>query len=860
MPDREHIVALVRAAQTGDERAFAALVAAFQDVAVAYATSLVRDYHLAEDATQEAFVDAYRALASLREPAAFPSWFRRIVFKHCDRITRRKEHALAPLAVALEVASTGPSALDTLEVRETQHALSTAIATLSDAEQRAVLLFYMGDQSLASIADFLGVTANAVKTRLYSARRRLRAHMSDIEKRLDAARPSSDDRFAAAVSRMIQPDALKQQRPWEWSPGIGTDVWTMFCASMVGDIETVRALLEKDPSLVRSHYEYRTPLSFAVRENQLAVAELLLDRGAASVGLGEPLEMARDREYVEMVALLERKLSALHNGSEAGEVIAERIRARDAEGVRRLLDERPELLHIGDLRTSQPIHWAAMTRQLELIDELLRRGADINAARWDGARPIHLTNGDYFFRGWRDVPYDAPTHEDVYRHLVARGAAVDIWMAALKGDLERVRQLIDENPNLLNQNSETRTGYAGNGTALTNAASGGHMHIVEFLLERGADANVPQEHIAPHGAPLYKAVTNGDYEMSKLLLEHGAHPNQPMESSADTVWIAIRDRNTRILELLASHGALWEIPNDLGMLLTYNRIVKTGLKRTMGILAYYNDIAEATQRLNADPSLADDSQALTHAAGHGHEKFVRLLLRHSPTTVKRVMVAKPRAMAEFLFAHGMDPDRPNWVRATPLHHFASHGDIEGAAIYLEHGANIEAEDGEWRSTPLARAAEAGRTRMVEFLLRRGARVNPIGGPAWAKPIAWAERRGHTEIVELLREYARTATLPIRSLTHYEELANDLVRAYGGDAASLDRIVEYFRIQRPIRWDQPPLEEQVARLRRAVRERLATERDRPVAEVLSLEDARMLIARDAGFVGWAELVDSLRVGA
>ena len=336
MHDREHVVALVHAAQTGDERAFAALVAAFQDVAVAYATSLVRDYHLAEDATQEAFVDAYRALASLREPAAFPSWFRRIVFKHCDRITRRKEHELAPLAAALEVASHQPSALDTLEVHETQRTLSKAIATLSDAEQRAVLLFYMGDQSLAAIADFLGVTPNAVKTRLYSARRRLRAHMSDIEKRLDAARPSSDDRFAAAVARMIQPEALKQQRPWEWSPGIGTDVWAMFCACMVGDIETVKALLEKDPSLLRSHYEYRTPLSFAVRENQIAVAELLLDRGAASVGLGDLLEMARDREYVDMVALLERKLSGLHNGSEAGEAVAERIRERDAEGMRRL--------------------------------------------------------------------------------------------------------------------------------------------------------------------------------------------------------------------------------------------------------------------------------------------------------------------------------------------------------------------------------------------------------------------------------------------------------------------------------------------------------------------------------------------
>ena len=45
-----------------------------------------------------------------------------------------------------------------------------------------------------------------------------------------------------------------------------------------------------------------------------------------------------------------------------------------------------------------------MTRQLDFIDELLSRGADINAARFDGAHPIQLANGDYYFRGWRDVP------------------------------------------------------------------------------------------------------------------------------------------------------------------------------------------------------------------------------------------------------------------------------------------------------------------------------------------------------------------------------------------------------------------------------------------------------------------------
>src|SRR5215212_5737898 len=106
---------------------------------------------------------------------------------------------------------------------------------------------------------------------------------------------------------MHQPDELKNNKPWLWSPGAGNDVWAVFMACMNGDLDTVRKLIEKNPSLVRSHYQYRTPLSFAVRENHLTIAEFLLDLGAASVGLGDPLEMARDRGYVEMERLLSRK-------------------------------------------------------------------------------------------------------------------------------------------------------------------------------------------------------------------------------------------------------------------------------------------------------------------------------------------------------------------------------------------------------------------------------------------------------------------------------------------------------------------------------------------------------------------------
>lgn len=106
---------------------------------------------------------------------------------------------------------------------------------------------------------------------------------------------------------MIQPDALKNA-PLFWSPGTGIDVWEMFCAASAGDLKSLQRLVTQDPSLARSHYEYRTALSLAVRENQLEAAAFLLEHGADAINSGTPdtlLQIARDRGYVEMQRLLE---------------------------------------------------------------------------------------------------------------------------------------------------------------------------------------------------------------------------------------------------------------------------------------------------------------------------------------------------------------------------------------------------------------------------------------------------------------------------------------------------------------------------------------------------------------------------
>src|SRR5258705_13819399 len=115
------------------------------------------------------------------------------------------------------------------------------------------------------------------------------------------------------ATRMIQPDALKSDAPLKWSPGTGTDVWQMFCAAAAGDVEAITRLLDKDASLVRGTHAYRTPLYFAVRENQIQAAALLLERGADPLTRSihdSLLDIARDRGHAEMQTLLETTLAA----------------------------------------------------------------------------------------------------------------------------------------------------------------------------------------------------------------------------------------------------------------------------------------------------------------------------------------------------------------------------------------------------------------------------------------------------------------------------------------------------------------------------------------------------------------------
>src|SRR5215218_6471561 len=132
--------ALVAGARGGDPAAAGELVRRFQDMAYATAFAYLGDHHRAEDAAQDAFITALQRLPDLRDPAAFPGWFRQVVRGACGRLTRGPAPSALALdaAAALEDAGPGPEHL--AESGELAGRVRQALATLPEAQRLATVL------------------------------------------------------------------------------------------------------------------------------------------------------------------------------------------------------------------------------------------------------------------------------------------------------------------------------------------------------------------------------------------------------------------------------------------------------------------------------------------------------------------------------------------------------------------------------------------------------------------------------------------------------------------------------------------------------------------------------------------------
>jgi len=185
--------------------AFGELVIRFQDMAFGCAFAVLGDVYLAQDTAQEAFVVAWQKLAQLREPAAFPGWFKRIVLTQCNRLLRCKRLQILPLEAGANASTADPGPHFSAERQQLLTRVLQAINALPENERLVTTLFYVNGYTQADIGEFLEVPVSTVNKRLYSARQRLKGSVVDLVKDdLKKQRPSRDAQFSNQVNTKLR--------------------------------------------------------------------------------------------------------------------------------------------------------------------------------------------------------------------------------------------------------------------------------------------------------------------------------------------------------------------------------------------------------------------------------------------------------------------------------------------------------------------------------------------------------------------------------------------------------------------------------------------------------------------------------
>lgn len=164
----QELTQIIQRIRSGEAEAMVELVDRFQSMAINYAWSLLGDWHLAQDAAQEAFILALNGIGMLRTPQTFPKWFKTVLRNVCLGMRRRDR--------LIPVDSLPMATADDRE-QELRRELWQAVEQLSEEDRSILSLYYFGGYSQAETAALLGLENHRVNNRLHGLRERLKQEM-----------------------------------------------------------------------------------------------------------------------------------------------------------------------------------------------------------------------------------------------------------------------------------------------------------------------------------------------------------------------------------------------------------------------------------------------------------------------------------------------------------------------------------------------------------------------------------------------------------------------------------------------------------------------------------------------------------
>ncbi|RKU14135.1 DNA polymerase III subunit beta [Candidatus Poribacteria bacterium] len=207
---RNDDVALIQRILTGDENAFASLVRKYQRQVHAFARRKIGDFQIAEDITQETFLQVYQKLETLEDPTLFSKWIYAIVHHLCIAWFRKNRLQTEPLE---EICILGIETEPYSRYVASEHAKIAAeaqrdlveklMAKLKENDRQVITLHYFEEMTSAEIGEFLGVSENTIKSRIRRARQQLKKYESIIREVLGIT-IESEDRYPKHLNGGIQ--------------------------------------------------------------------------------------------------------------------------------------------------------------------------------------------------------------------------------------------------------------------------------------------------------------------------------------------------------------------------------------------------------------------------------------------------------------------------------------------------------------------------------------------------------------------------------------------------------------------------------------------------------------------------------
>lgn len=174
-------VQLIQRILTGDESAFSALVNKYQKSVHALAWRKIGDFHIAEEITQDTFLQVYKKLPTLKDHNQFAGWLYVIANRRCIAWLRKKRLRMQSLeSISEDILEKTAYASYLAEQREKasderrREIVDSLLEKLPDTERTTMILHYLGEMSCKAISKYLGVSLNTVKSRLSRARNRLK--------------------------------------------------------------------------------------------------------------------------------------------------------------------------------------------------------------------------------------------------------------------------------------------------------------------------------------------------------------------------------------------------------------------------------------------------------------------------------------------------------------------------------------------------------------------------------------------------------------------------------------------------------------------------------------------------------------